>query len=107
MSTTIEVGDVKQCQNFWNCKEYMKTVKRVEGENKLCSELCMFVQERAEIEKAYSNNLKKWNNRWSSFLDSGLEYGTGKFLWSSLLQEAMNLSQGHDVSYINCMFLFL
>nr|CAH8829777.1 unnamed protein product [Trichobilharzia regenti] len=86
------------CSNgssFWECRAYQRTVKRVDGANKLCSELCLMIQERAELEKAYSSNLKKWSARWLSFLDSGLEYGTGSCPWRGLCKEAEAISNIH------------
>ncbi|KAK4472567.1 hypothetical protein MN116_003807 [Schistosoma mekongi] len=82
--------------SFWDCREYHRTVKRVDAANKLCSELCLMIQERAEIEKAYSSNLKKWSSRWLSFLDSGLEYGSGSFPWKGLCKEAEAISNIHQ-----------
>ncbi|CAH8491824.1 unnamed protein product [Heterobilharzia americana] len=82
--------------SFWECREYQRTVKRVDAANKLCSELCLMIQERAELEKAYSSNLKKWSSRWLSFLDSGLEYGSGSSSWRGLCKEAEAISNVHQ-----------
>ncbi|CAH8447596.1 unnamed protein product [Schistosoma turkestanicum] len=82
--------------SFWECREYHRTVKRVDAANKLCNELCLMIQERAELEKAYSSNLKKWSSRWLSFLDSGLEYGSGSSPWKGLCKEAEAISNVHQ-----------
>lgn len=83
--------------SFWECREYHRTVKRVDAAYKLCNELCLMIQERAELEKAYSSNLKKWSSRWLSFLDSGLEYGSGSSPWKGLCKEAEAVSNAHQV----------
>ncbi|KAF6772072.1 hypothetical protein AHF37_09193 [Paragonimus kellicotti] len=82
--------------SFWECREYQRTVKRVESSYKLCNELSLMIQERAELEKAYSVNLKRWSARWLSFLDSGLEYGTGALAWKGLCREAETISNAHQ-----------
>ncbi|CAH8468992.1 unnamed protein product [Schistosoma rodhaini] len=82
--------------SFWECREYHRTVKRVDAAYKLCNELCLMIQERAELEKAYSSNLKKWSSRWLSFLDSGLEYGSGSSPWKGLCKEAEAVSNAHQ-----------
>ncbi|KAA3675672.1 protein kinase C and casein kinase substrate in neurons protein [Paragonimus westermani] len=82
--------------SFWECREYQRTVKRVESGYKLCNELSLMIQERAELEKAYSVNLKRWSARWLSFLDSGLEYGTGALAWKGLCREAETISNAHQ-----------
>lgn len=82
--------------SFWECKEYQRTVKRVESANKLCSSLALLIHERAELERAYSVNLNRWSQRLLSFLDSGLEYGTGASLWRGLCKEAEAVSHAHE-----------
>lgn len=82
--------------SFWECKEYQRTVKRVESANKICSNLVVLVHERALLEKQHAANLRKWSQNVMSFLDSGMEYGTGAFLWKSLCAEAEAVSNAHE-----------
>lgn len=90
-----EEQNSNQASNFWDCRAYQRTVKRVDAAYKLCSELCLMIQERSELEKAYSSNLKKWSARWLSFLDSGLEYASGAIPWQGLCREAEAISNVH------------
>ncbi|CAL8107199.1 unnamed protein product [Calicophoron daubneyi] len=95
-ATENEVQNGLSAASFWECREYHRTIKRVDTANKLCSELSLMIQERAEIEKAYSANLKRWSNRWLSFLDSGLEYASGASPWKGLCKEAEAVSNAHQ-----------
>uniref|UniRef100_A0A1I8GUJ9 SH3 domain-containing protein n=2 Tax=Macrostomum lignano TaxID=282301 RepID=A0A1I8GUJ9_9PLAT len=45
--------------SFWEIGQYKKTVKRVDDGFELCTRLMQLIQERADIEKGYSANLKK------------------------------------------------
>ncbi|VDN96494.1 unnamed protein product [Rodentolepis nana] len=82
--------------SFWEPNQYVRTVKRVENANKLCTELIAMIQERSDIEKAYSANLQKFASRLEIFLKSGLEYGTASNLISSLAKEAKDTAELHS-----------
>ncbi|VDP94675.1 unnamed protein product [Echinostoma caproni] len=103
-------GDNENEQNglsaasFWEYRGHQKTVKRVEAANKLCSELSLMIHERAELERMYAANLKRWTARWLNFLDSGLVYGSSMSPWKGLCQEAEAISNAHQVSeLIHCI----
>ncbi|THD27934.1 Adaptor protein pacsin [Fasciola hepatica] len=95
-------GDNENEQNglsassFWDFRGHQKTVKRAEVANKLCSELSLMIHERAELERVYAANLKRWTARWLSFLDSGFVYGTSISPWKGLCQEAEAISNAHQ-----------
>ncbi|KAM7535300.1 hypothetical protein Aperf_G00000100373 [Anoplocephala perfoliata] len=96
MHTNESDGDNNANASFWEPHQYSRTVKRVENANKLCSELVLMIQERSDIEKAYAANLRKFASRLDLFLKSGLEYGTGANVISSLAKESEDTAELHS-----------
>ncbi|VDM24647.1 unnamed protein product [Hydatigera taeniaeformis] len=82
--------------SFWEPHQYSRTVKRAENANKLCSEFALMIQERADIEKAYAANLRKFAARLDMFVRTGLEYGTGNNILSGLAKEAEDNAELHS-----------
>ncbi|CDS43172.1 protein kinase C and casein kinase substrate in [Echinococcus multilocularis] len=82
--------------NFWEPHQYSRTVKRAENANKLCSEFVLMIQERADIEKAYASNLRKFAARLEMFLRTGVEYGTATNILSGLAKEAEDNAELHS-----------
>merc|ERR1719394_1284951 len=74
--------------SFWEPGNYKRTTKRVEDGEKLCKDLILLVQERANIEKEYAKQLKQWSNKWESIIQKGPEYGTTEAAWKAVLVEA-------------------
>jgi len=74
--------------SFWEPGNYRRTTKRIEDGEKLCRDLILLVQERANIEKEYSKQLKTWSNKWNSIIEKGPEYGTTEAAWKAVLVEA-------------------
>nr|CDS30681.1 protein kinase C and casein kinase substrate [Hymenolepis microstoma] len=96
MQSNESDADNTTTASFWEPNQYIRTVKRVENGNKLCTELIAMVQERSDIEKAYSANLQKFGSRLETFLKSGLEYGTASNLIFSLAKEARDTAELHS-----------
>jgi len=74
--------------SFWEPGNYKRTTKRIEDGNKLCNELALLIQERAEIEKAYAKQLKGWAGKWNSIIEKGPEYGTTEAAYKAILVES-------------------
>ncbi len=81
--------------SFWEPGNYKRTTKRIEDGFRLCTDLTVLIQERAEIEKAYAKNLKTWTKKWGELIEKGPEYGTMEAAWRSILTEADRLSDVH------------
>ncbi|VDK37681.1 unnamed protein product [Taenia asiatica] len=96
MQPTESDGDNGTTASFWEPHQYSRTVKRAENANKLCSELALMIQERADIEKAYAANLRKFAARLEMFTRTGLEYGTGMNILSGLAKEAEDSAALHS-----------
>lgn len=107
MQSNESDGDNNGNASFWEPHQYSHTVKRVENANKLCSELALMIQERSDIEKAYAANLRKFASRLDMFLKSGLEYGTGANVISSLAKESEDTAELHSVCSCSKYLLLL
>merc|ERR1712156_785642 len=59
-----------------------------EDGNKLCNELSLLIQERADIEKAYAKQLKSWAAKWNNIIEKGPEYGTTEAAYKAILVES-------------------
>lgn len=81
--------------SFWDYKQYLRTVKRTDNGNKICSELCVLLHERAEIEKIYSTNVKKWSNKLMAFIQSDLLYNSSHFPLKGFSNEADAIANAH------------
>lgn len=81
--------------SFWEPGNYKRTTKRIEDGHRLCGDLVMLVQERADIEKNYAKSLRTWTKRWNDLIEKGPEYGTSEAAWKGVLVEADRLSDVH------------
>jgi len=88
MSHHSEDAFMAGSDSFWEPGNYKRTTKRIEDGNKLCNELSLLVQERADIEKAYAKQLKSWAAKWNNIIEKGPEYGTTEAAYKAILVES-------------------
>lgn len=58
---------------FFQIGNFKHTVKRIDDGHRLCNDLMSCIQERAKIEKSYSQQLSEWSKRWRQLIDKGNE----------------------------------
>ncbi|CAH1787194.1 unnamed protein product [Owenia fusiformis] len=95
MSVSDSAGLDPTSDSFWEVHQYKRTVKRIDDASKLCNELTLMIQDRADIEKAYAKSLRNWSRVWNEKIEKGPEYGTTEAGWKGTLTEADRVAELH------------
>jgi hypothetical protein len=68
-------------RGFFEPGAYNVALKRCENGHDLAQQLADMFDERAQIELAYTNQLRAWSRKWHGELIKSQEYGTNKKVW--------------------------
>lgn len=68
-------------RGFYEIGAYSVALKRCENGHDLAQQLGDILDERAQIELSYANQLRSWSNKWRNALTKSQEYGTNKKVW--------------------------
>ena len=67
----INIFPISGSDSFWEPGNYKRTTKRIDDGDRLCKDLILLVQERANIEKEYAKTLKQWSAKWNGLIEKG------------------------------------
>lgn len=73
-------------------------MKRIDDGHRLCNDLMNCIQERAKIEKSYSQQLTDWSKRWRQLIDKGQKVYLLVFLF---LNVTLVLHMNPDAHLVN------
>jgi hypothetical protein len=68
-------------RGFFETGAYSIALKRCENGHDLAQQLADMYDERAQLELAYTNQLRAWARKWHSELTKSQDYGTNKKVW--------------------------
>ncbi|CAF0986534.1 unnamed protein product [Rotaria sordida] len=85
-----------QSDSFWEIGKYSRVIKRCDDGNKLTTDLISMINERAELEKAFSKTLKSWSKKWSDYVAKSSEFGSMTSAWKAIMAEADATADVHQ-----------
>lgn len=68
-------------RGFFEPNAYSIALKRCENGHDLAQQLADMLEERAQLESVYTNQLRAWSRKWHTDLVKSQEYGTTKKVW--------------------------
>ena len=68
-------------RGFFELDAYSVALKRCENGHDLAQQLSEMFDERAQLELAYTNQLRAWSRKWHGEIVKSQEYGTNKKAW--------------------------
>ena len=72
-------------RGFFEPGAYAVALKRCENGHDLAQHLADMFDERAQLEMAYTNQLRAWSRKWHGELTKSQDYGTDKKVWDQTI----------------------
>lgn len=79
-------------RGFFEPGAYSAALKRCENGHDLAQQLSEMFDERAQLELAYTNQLRAWSRKWHGEIVKSQEYGTNKKVWDQTVTTGTVLS---------------
>ena len=71
MPPNKQLADQLHRQWSWTFISHFPAYRRIDDGERLCKDLILLVQERANIEKEFAKQLKSWSTKWNSLIEKG------------------------------------
>ena len=71
MPPNKQLADQLHRQWSWIVISHFPAYRRIDDGERLCKDLILLVQERANIEKEFAKQLKSWSTKWNSLIEKG------------------------------------
>ncbi|CAF0821670.1 unnamed protein product [Rotaria sp. Silwood1] len=82
-------------RGFYEPGAYTIALKRCENGHDLALQLAEMFEERAQLELAYTNQLRSWSRKWHGELIKSQEYGTNKKVWDQTVTTGEQMADVH------------
>ncbi|XP_063077922.1 protein kinase C and casein kinase substrate in neurons protein 3-like [Engraulis encrasicolus] len=82
--------------SFWMPGNYQRTVQRTPDAFQACNDLVTCFQERARVEKQYSQQLNQWSTKWKKITENRPLYGSLMRAWQCFFTSTERLSAQHS-----------
>ena len=83
-------------RGFFEIGAYSVALKRCENGHDLAQQFAEMFDERAQIELAYSTQLRGWSRKWHNELAKSQEYGTNKKVWDQTATTGEQAAEVHS-----------
>lgn len=82
--------------SFWMPGNYQRTVQRTPDAFQACNDIVTCFQERARVEKQYSQQLSQWSAKWKKITETRPLYGSLMRAWQCFFTSTERLSVLHS-----------